>query len=174
MLDVASTRLPAAWVLQVLALVTVFAVVVLIEVYPALAAWLAPLNVAVAGLTAVLVDWLGMAVAWEASFLFHPAGFGYEIGANCTGLVPALVIIVTVCCLPLGSNQRLLAIGLGILCTQSVNLLRLVVLFYVGVHYPSAFDLAHDWLGQGLIIVTTAAFIIFWIRTSRRTMRQSV
>ncbi|MGI9287995.1 MAG: archaeosortase/exosortase family protein [Pseudomonadales bacterium] len=174
MLYALRAHLPTAWLIQVLALTAVFAAVVLVEVYPAVSAWLAPLNVAIAGLTAALIDWLGMAVAWEASVLYHPTGFGYEIGAACTGLVPALVVIATLCCLPLRANQRLLAIGLGVLFTQGINLVRLVVLYYIGVHYPSSFDLAHDWLGQGLIIVTTALFIIFWIRTSGRAMRQSL
>lgn len=165
---VASARVPATWLKQLLALAAVFCVALVVDVFPSVIAWLAPLNVVVAQVTSALVNWFGMPVTSEANFLFHPAGFGYEIDAACTGLIPTLVSIVTLACLPLSTKQCILAISLGILFTQSINLLRLVALFYVGVHHLSTFKLTHDWLGQGLIIVTTAAFLAFWIRTSRR------
>lgn len=114
---------------------------------------LAPLTLWTARITRAVLSSLGMEASQSANVLSHANGFAYEIHYRCTGLVPvAAYSIVTLGCA--GSvlrKVRLLAVGLPLLV--ALNFVRLVHLFYVGVHHTAAFDFAHSVLWQGVLIL---------------------
>jgi len=143
----------------------VFAGVAALETWPQLAIWLAPFNRMTAAFTAVVIRWSGMEVAWEGTWLDHPGGFGLDIGYSCTALVPIAVITVFILAHEKNLPARLSGILLGSTIALAVNFFRLVALFYIGVREPQWLDQTHL-LGQGLIMVSTVAFLWYWIHFS--------
>jgi len=54
-----------------------------------------------------------------------------------------------------------------------VNVVRLVSLYYVGVHWPSALDVVHQVVWQSLVIAIVVAMWLLWAgRASRRPERR--
>ena len=78
----------------VLILVIFVLLVLLTHRKPVLMRALAPFDLFTARLTAVVLDWGGVEVKRESAVLSHPAGFGYIIYYQCTGLVPASFLAV--------------------------------------------------------------------------------
>jgi exosortase/archaeosortase family protein len=62
---------------------------------------------------------------------------------------------------------KFLGLAVGVPVLFALNFLRLVYLFYVGVHIPAAFDFAHSVLGEALIIMATLGLWLAWIKWSR-------
>ena len=165
------SRLPAAWVKQALVLACVFAVVAYLEYRPAHKAFFQPLDEITASVTALTIDRLGLPVTAQSTVLTHPSGFRFRISYGCTGVVPLTIIVATLLLLPLSRHQRLTAIVLGTVLTLGVNVLRLTGLYFVGVHHPYDFVAVHEWWSQVLVILGTAAFLLYWIHQDSPHLR---
>lgn len=152
--------------MQALVLAVVFGVVTFIEIRPEAAAFLRPLGEITASITAMVINYAGMPVSLDTISLAHPSGFRFRIVYGCTGIVPVTIVVATLLFLPLSVRKRLAGIALGAGLILSVNLLRIVGLYYVRANYPDSFDFAHEWAGQGLMIVVTAGFLLYWIHAS--------
>jgi len=158
--------------MQVLVLAGVFGVVTLFEVKPEAAAFLKPFGKITASITAMVINYVGMPVSLDTISLAHPSGFRFRIVYGCTGIVPVTIVVATLLSLPLSVRQRLAGIGLGAGLILCVNLLRIVGLYYVRANYPDSFDFVHDWMGQALMIVMTAGFLLYWICASQHANDQ--
>lgn len=158
-----SKRLPAAWVKQALVLACVFGVVACLEFKPEGKAFFKPWDEMTASMTAMTIVQFGMPVSVESALLTHPSGFRFRISYGCTGIVPLAIVVASVLLLPLSGRQRLIGILLGIGLTIGLNLLRLAALYFIGVRYPYDFAAAHEWWSQALVILSTAAFVLYWI-----------
>lgn len=127
-----------------------------------------PLAGLVASLTQAVLHGIGIAAERAGTVLFVPGGFAYDITIGCTGLLPAAVLVVAILASPatLGSKQRGLVVGVPLLLT--VNLLRLVHLFYLGIHAPHHFVLAHTLLWEGTMVLFTFVTWLLWTRWADR------
>lgn len=76
------------------------------------------------------------------------------------GLLALLFLTITQFFSPLG-RYKLIGLLLGFVAIQSINVLRVISLFYIGQWDKEIFDLAHLYLWQALIILD--AFIVFLI-----------
>ena len=123
-----------------------------------------PLAGVVASLTQTVLHGIGIAAERAGTVLFVPGGFAYDITIGCTGLLPAAVLAVAILASPgtLGSKQRGLVVGVPLVLT--VNLLRLVHLFYLGIHAPNHFVLAHTLLWEGTMVLFTFVTWLLWTR----------
>ncbi|MES9926857.1 MAG: exosortase H, partial [Candidatus Thiodiazotropha sp. 6PDIVS] len=59
---------------------------------------------------------------------------------------------------------KLIGIGVGILAIQSLNLLRVITLFYLGQWSHTAFEWAHLYIWQSLIILDVLVVFLIWLR----------
>ena len=123
-----------------------------------------PLAGLVASLTQAVLHGIGIAAERAGTVLFVPGGFAYDITIGCTGLLPAAVLAVAILASPgtWGAKQRGLVVGVPLLLT--VNLLRLVHLFYLGIHAPHHFVLAHTLLWEGTMVLFTFVTWLLWTR----------
>lgn len=111
------------------------------------------LRVLTARATLVFIHWSGMEAVREASAIFHPGGFAYQISRGCMGLVPAALLGVAVLAYPGERRRKAVALAVGIPILFALNFVRLVHLFYLGVYRPDTFHLAHTVLWQVGIIL---------------------
>ncbi len=129
---------------------------------PGLAELFAPWNRMSAELSAATIAVAGLPVQVRDTLLIHPDGFCVEIVYSCTGLVPGLFILTWLFALRQGPWIKLIGLASGIGLVLGVNLLRLLVTYYVGATSPTHLGLVHDVLGQGAVVLSTAAFMVSW------------
>lgn len=131
---------------------------------------LEPFSLATAGAAGAVLEFFGMEVVRTLAVLRHPDGFAYEIYYRCTGLLPVVIFTIITLAYPAPSKPKAVGLGVGIPFLLILNLARLVHLFYIGVHSPDLFDLAHSVLWEAMLI--GAALVLFW-RFSGRVSAQA-
>jgi exosortase/archaeosortase family protein len=136
---------------------------------PAPAGALAPLTALVAALVQHLLAWDGLDVLRHGALLYVPGGFAYEVVAGCTGIVPAAMIVVAIAASPASGTARRRGLAVAVPLVLAVNLLRLAHLFYLGVHAPRHFAIAHTLLWEAaLVLVTLGIWQVWWRWAQRR------
>ena len=125
--------------------------------HPRLYELLSPVESWAAGGTRWLLAWSGIEVERAGTVLSHSSGFAYNVGYRCTGLVVAAFLAVGLVALPLGRRARARGLIVGVPLVLAANLARLVSLFYVGVHRPAAFDIAHLVVWEGAMVLVILA-----------------
>ena len=119
-----------------------------------------PLRLLTARAVLVLIRGVGIDAFREATALYHPGGFAYDLSRGCLGLIPAGFLIVGVLAYPSEGRRKLLALVVGVPVLFALNLVRLVHLFYLGVHDPDLFRPAHELIWQALIVVVV---FLLWL-----------
>ena len=125
---------------------------------------LAPVTAFMALLVQGALAWGGMDVLRHDALLYVPGGFAYEVAAGCTGILPAFVIAAAILASPASAGARRCGLAVAVPLVLAVNLLRLVHLFYLGVHAPRQFALAHAFWWEAALVAVTLATWWVWSR----------
>jgi len=153
----------------VLALFVTLCFVLILHFVPAARAAIQPLSQLTATISYVVIQSFGIPVTLDNVVLSHPEGFRFAVDYSCTSLVPGLAIVAVLFFgLSLSWPQRIIASLTGLLLISLLNHFRLLALYYIGVVEPAAFQVAHDWIGQMLIVIGTGAIAYYWIDRSTR------
>jgi exosortase H (IPTLxxWG-CTERM-specific) len=127
---------------------------------------LAPLTAWTARATVALLHWLGIEATRVGTVVSHPSGFAYEIYYRCTGFLPVAFLATAILAYPGCWRRKLVGVSVGVPVLISLNLTRLVHLFYLGVHHPAVFDLAHSVMWEGFLILAILGLWLGWTRWS--------
>jgi len=88
--------------------------------------------------------------------------FGITVVTACTGLFTTGLFLMAVIAFPTGWTSRLIGVGLGVGGIFLLNVVRLVSLYYIGVHLPRLLDPAHQLVWQSVLIVFAVALWLLW------------
>ncbi len=91
-------------------------------------------------------------------------GFAISIEAGCNGIEAAIVLIAAMIAFPAPWKHRLIGILAGLAAVQALNVVRVVSLFYLGQWSFRAFEWAHLYLWQALIMLDALIVWLLWIR----------
>lgn len=91
-------------------------------------------------------------------------GFGVAIEAGCNAVEACIVLAAAMLAFPAPRRHKLLGLLLGMVAVQAANILRIVSLFYLGQWRVDAFEFAHLYLWQGLIMLDVLAVWLIWVR----------
>jgi exosortase H (IPTLxxWG-CTERM-specific) len=91
-------------------------------------------------------------------------GFAISIEAGCNGIEAALILIAAMLAFPAPWKHRLVGIVAGLAAVQAMNIVRVVSLFYVGQWNFKAFEWAHFYVWQALIMLDVLIVWLLWIR----------
>lgn len=91
-------------------------------------------------------------------------GFAISIEAGCNGIEAALVLIAAMLAFPAPWKHRVIGILAGLCAVQALNIVRVVSLFYLGQWNMRAFEWAHLYLWQALIMLDVLIVWLLWIR----------
>lgn len=91
------------------------------------------------------------------------SGFAVKIEEGCNGVEAGLILIAAIISFPSSWLQKLVGIGVGILLVQILNLVRVISLFYLGQWNKDAFEWAHLYLWQALIILDVLVVFLYWM-----------
>ncbi|CAH1386868.1 exosortase H [Candidatus Nitrotoga sp. M5] len=92
-------------------------------------------------------------------------GFAVAIEAGCNAVEACIVLAAAILAFPSPWRHKILGLVLGMIAVQALNILRIISLFYLGQWRMDAFEFAHLYLWQGLIMLDVLVVWLIWIRT---------
>ena len=92
-------------------------------------------------------------------------GFAVSIEAGCNGIEAAIILIAAMLAFPAPWKHRVIGILAGLSAVQALNIVRVISLFYLGQWNMKAFEWAHLYLWQALIMLDVLIVWLIWIRT---------
>ena len=95
---------------------------------------------------------------------FGPGGFSVSIEAGCNGVEATIVLIAAVLAYPAPWRARAVAIVLGFLAIQVLNILRIISLFYLGNWNLDIFSWVHLYLWPALIMLDVLIVFVVYLR----------
>ncbi|WP_043330764.1 exosortase H [Curvibacter gracilis] len=91
-------------------------------------------------------------------------GMGVSIEAGCNGVEACLILLAALTAYPARWRYKLVGIGIGFVAIQLVNLVRIITLFYLAGWNAQAFEFAHLYLWQALIMLDVVVVWLVWMR----------
>ena len=113
-----------------------------------------------------LLGLLGTVTKVSGTVIVSPQ-FAADIKAGCTGVEPIIILLSAIFAFPSSWKAKLYGTLLGIVLLQTVNLIRIVSLVYLGINHPKYFHEAHTLIWQVLIIALSLFLWMAWVRSLR-------
>jgi exosortase H (IPTLxxWG-CTERM-specific) len=132
---------------------------------PVQSALVLPWTEALARLSAALVTLFDSRAAAIGKILLNTtSGFAISIEAGCNGIEAAIILIAAMLAFPAPWKHRAIGILAGLVAVQALNIVRVVSLFYIGQWNLAAFEWAHLYAWQALIMLDVLIVWLVWIR----------
>ena len=139
---------------------------------PVQAAFVLPWTEGLARVSAALVTVFDSAVIVSGKTLQSARnGFAVSIEAGCNGIEAAIVLIAAMLAFPAPWKHRAVGIAAGLAAVQALNVVRVVSLFYLGQWSFAAFEWAHLYLWQALVMLDALIVWMLWLGTLPRPAR---
>lgn len=126
---------------------------------------IAPWTVALAKISAALL-WI-----FDPSILAYGniiqnirTGVGVQIEPGCNGIEACIVLVSAILAFPARWRYKIIGILMGVLAVEAVNVLRVISLFYLLQWSRPAFEFAHLYLWQALIMLDVLVVWFVWVR----------
>ncbi|MGH8041198.1 MAG: exosortase H [Rudaea sp.] len=133
---------------------------------------IAPFTAAIAHVSAWIMQLFDHnVVARGNDILSARTGGGIEIVAGCNGVEAVLILVCAILAFPSPVKHKLIGIGIGFVAIQSLNLVRIISLFYLHEWNQVWFEWFHLYLWQALIILDALVFWLIWLRWLPRVPR---
>ena len=91
-------------------------------------------------------------------------GFAGGIAPGCDGIEAGIILISAIIAFPSPWKHKIVGIVLGFFAIQSLNIVRIISLFYMGQWSQVMFDWFHLYLWQALIVLDALAVWLIWLR----------
>lgn len=117
--------------------------------------------------TAAVVRWLlalgGSEVVGEGAMLFRGSVPVLEVVQGCSGISLCWLLVAAVVAFPASLGERAVGVLVGVGVLLVWNVVRVVFLFLVGVHWPGAFAALHEQYWPIFSILATVALLAVWL-----------
>jgi exosortase H (IPTLxxWG-CTERM-specific) len=127
-----------------------------------------PFTAAIARVSGAILNALGEPAAVAGTQIRSPA-FAVQIENGCNGLETVLLFAAAVLSFPAPWKRRLAGLLLGFAAIELVNLVRVISLFWIGVHRPALFSASHTVLWQSLLVLFGVLLFLSWAARARPT-----
>lgn len=144
----------AAWLVRYLAFLGLGLVVLARVDTSALCAWLAS---AAGGLLA-----LAGTPTWPQGGAVHGYAFSMQVASACDGTDVCVLLGAAILATAAPWRRRLVGLGLALVLTELVNVVRLAALFVVGTRFPDLFEAAHQIFWQVAMMLWAVLFYVRW------------
>jgi len=114
-----------------------------------------------ARISAWILDLLGENAGCR-EFLVFTSKFQLEIRKGCDAIEPSALLVAAVLISPATKRQKLTALAVGVPILLVVNLVRIISLYYTGVHYPESFEMVHVDIWQPGFVALTLIVWALW------------
>ncbi len=133
----------------------------LVAWHPVNDAVIVPFTAGVAHVSAAALNALGEAVTVSGTEI-RSARFVVNIENGCNGVETALLFGSAVIAFPAPWRRRLFGLLAGFAAIQVINLVRVVSLFWIGVHRPAFFSSSHTVLWQSIVVLCGVILFLAW------------
>ena len=82
---------------------------------------------------------------------------------ECTAMFGSIIYLSCVLAYPAEIKKKVIGIVLGIPCLYAINMVRLVILAFVGILNPGIFEFVHTYLWQTIFIVFVIVIWLIWV-----------
>lgn len=96
-------------------------------------------------------------------------GFSVDIKYGCNAIYEILIYIAAMVAYPLRMKEKITGIIIGVVFIYILNLFRVIVLFWTGMHFPDVFKALHEHIGQSIFIFFLVFLWIFWVTRLNRS-----
>jgi exosortase H (IPTLxxWG-CTERM-specific) len=124
-------------------------------------------------ISGALIHLFGGHAVVTGTVLTAPAGFGVKVENGCNAVNVTILLWAAILTYPASWSAKTKGLTAGSLALHSVNLLRIITLFYLGQYNRAWFDFAHYYLWESLIVLDTLAIFWFWATLVRRSGPQA-
>jgi exosortase H (IPTLxxWG-CTERM-specific) len=97
-------------------------------------------------------------------------GFAVSIEAGCNGVEATIVLVAAILAFPASWKRKLIGLVAGVVAVQGLNIIRVISLFYLGQWNFHAFEWAHLYVWQALIMLDVMVVWLLWVRTLPRAV----
>lgn len=104
------------------------------------------------------------AIAYSNILKDSESGFAVSIEPGCNGIEAVIVLIAAIVAFPSSIKAKILGISIGFMAIQSLNIVRIISLFYLGQWNETVFSWAHSYIWQALIMLDVLFVFILWNR----------
>ena len=91
-------------------------------------------------------------------------GFAVSIEPGCNGVEALIILFAAIFAFPAPLKNKLIGFAIGFVAIQSLNLVRIISLFYLGQWNMTWFNWFHLYLWQALIILDALVVWLIWLR----------
>jgi len=95
------------------------------------------------------------------------ARYAITVRRGCDAVEPSWFFCAALLSFPAPFTRKLVGIIVGALLLQALNLIRIVSLFFIGLHRPQFFNTAHVEIWPAVFIVVAISLWIGWISWTR-------
>ena len=88
--------------------------------------------------------------------------FSVNVVQGCDSIYPTAMLWAAFLAYPSTWKSKLIGIIGGAIVLFIVNIIRIVTMFYIGMYFPSLFDMVHVYAWQALFILLTLAVWLLW------------
>lgn len=132
---------------------------------PAQIYFVQPWTAVLARISALILELFDPNVISYGKVLQHRlSGIGVSIEAGCNGIEACLLLTAAILAYTASWRLKIAGILLGFVAIQSINVLRVITLFYLAGWNDKAFEFAHLYLWQALIMLDVLVVWLIWIR----------
>ncbi len=120
--------------------------------------------------TAVVMPFDDTVIAQGRVLRDATTGFAVSIEAGCNGVEAAIVLIAGIVAFPASLKNKVIAILVGFLFVQALNIVRIISLFYLGQWNYAVFEWFHLYLWPVLImldVLIVFAIYLQWLGKQR-------
>jgi exosortase H (IPTLxxWG-CTERM-specific) len=97
-------------------------------------------------------------------------GFAVEVQNGCNAVNVTILLWAAIATYPARWRRKAVGLLWGTLAIHTVNLLRVISLYYLGQYNYSWFEFAHMYLWESLIVLDTLAVFWIWAAFVRKSM----
>ena len=121
-------------------------------------------------LTALLTSFTLPSEMMEKHNIFISSNYHLVIEKPCNGIVPYLFFLSSIIAFPSTLSHKIKWAILGYISIIIINIFRIWFITQFVLNKPSNFSLAHDFLGNSILILISIILFILFIKTKKRTL----
>lgn len=123
-----------------------------------------PFTTFLASLSASIIVPFDASALAQGNIIFNRyTGLGVAILPGCNAVEACIILISAILAFPAPWRKRFIGIICGILAIQFLNIARIISLFYIAQWNEVAFEIAHTYLWQVLIMLDVLIVWLIWL-----------
>lgn len=124
-----------------------------------------PFNALLANISAKIIALCGGdAIAQGKVIISMRTGLAVSIERVCNGVEAVIILVSAMLAFPARWHHKLIGIVIGTLAIQSLNLVRIISLYYLNQWDEVWFEWFHSYIWQALIVLDALVVFLVWLR----------